>query len=55
MGLIVTVTFALCLWVVLTAIGGKSFDGLFLALIIIAAGVGLKITAGRIRSTARED
>lgn len=55
MGLVVTVTFALCLWIVLTAVGAKSFDGLFLAGIIIAAGAGLKIAAERIRSTSRED
>ena len=35
MGLVLDATFAACLWVVLWALGAKSFDALLLALVIV--------------------
>ena len=54
MGLIVTITFALCVWVTYYAVGGKSFDGVLLALGIIVAGIGLNIVSRRLRDSAPE-
>jgi len=55
MRLVVIVTFALSLWITWYALGGKSFDGILLALSIIAAAAGVEIVARRIRESARED
>ncbi len=38
MGLVLGTTFALILWVVLWAIGFKSFDGFVIAMVIIMLG-----------------
>ena len=43
MGFAVAVTFAFCTWIVLYAVGLKSFDGFLLALIIIATAAGVRI------------
>lgn len=45
MGFAVAVTFAFCTWVVLYAIGVKSFDGFLLALIIIVVAAGSRIVS----------
>lgn len=55
MGLVVTITFALCLWITWYALGGKSFDGILFALIIIVAAAGTEIVARRLRESERED
>ena len=55
MRLVVIVTFALCLWVTWYGLGGKSFDGILLALSIIAAAAGTEIVVRRLRESARED
>ncbi len=49
MALVVAATFAFCLWIVLFALGQKSFDGFFLALCIIALVAGTRILTSRIR------
>jgi hypothetical protein len=49
MGLVVTFTFAICLWVVIFSLGHRSFDGFFLALIIIVVGAGTRILLNRFR------
>jgi hypothetical protein len=54
MGLVVTITFALCTWITFYALGGKSFDGILLALAIIVAGIGLNVTARRVRESVGE-
>jgi len=46
MGLILTVTAGLVIWVVLWALGAKGFDAFLLATVIILVGASLKILAG---------
>jgi hypothetical protein len=46
MGLILTVTAGLVIWVVLWALGAKGFDAFLLAAVIILIGASLKILAG---------
>jgi hypothetical protein len=46
MGLALTTTFALCLWVVLWALGVKGFDGILLSVAIV-------LVAATIRSLGR--
>ncbi len=57
MGLILTTTAALILWIVLWALGAKGFDAGLLAVAIILVGAGMRILAGylpgRRRSRAR--
>jgi hypothetical protein len=43
MGLALTTTFALILWIVLWANGAKSFDGFLVAMIIILLGATVRI------------
>lgn len=43
MGLVVTTTVALMIWIVLWAIGTKSLDGFMIALVIITLGATAKI------------
>jgi hypothetical protein len=46
MGLILTVTAGLIVWVVLWALGTKGFDAFMLSAAIILVGASLKILAG---------
>ena len=46
MGLILTVTAGLIVWVVLWALGTKGFDAFLLSAAIILVGASLKIVAG---------
>jgi hypothetical protein len=46
MGLILTVTAGLIIWIVLWALGAKGFDAFMLAAAIILIGASLKILAG---------
>jgi len=46
MGLILTVTAGLVVWIVLWALNGKGFDSFLLAAAIILAGAALKILSG---------
>jgi hypothetical protein len=46
MGLVLTVTAGLILWVVLWALGAKGFDSFMLATLIIVVGASVKIIAG---------
>jgi hypothetical protein len=43
MGLVVCTTTAFIIWIVLWAIGFKSFDGFILALVIITLGATVRI------------
>jgi hypothetical protein len=43
MGLVLGTTFALILWIVMWAVGFKSFDGFMLALTIIMLGATVRI------------
>jgi hypothetical protein len=45
MGLVLTVTAGLAIWIVLWAIGAKGFDAFMLATVIILAGATVKILA----------
>jgi hypothetical protein len=46
MGLIITLTGGLIVWIVLWALGAKGFDAFMLAALIILVGASLKILAG---------
>jgi hypothetical protein len=46
MGLVLTVTAGLIIWIVLWALGAKGFDSFMLAAVIILAGACMKIVAG---------
>lgn len=49
MGLFVTSVFAISLWVVLSAFGVNSMDGMLLALVIIVTAAGVRIIGQRFR------
>jgi hypothetical protein len=46
MGLILTVTAGLVVWIVLWALGAKGFDAFMLATVIILVGATLRILTG---------
>jgi hypothetical protein len=46
MGLIITVTAGLVVWIVLWSLGAKGFDSFMLASAIILVGAAIKILAG---------
>jgi hypothetical protein len=46
MGLILTVTAGLVVWIVFWALGAKGFDAFMLATLIIVVGATLKILSG---------
>jgi hypothetical protein len=46
MGLVITVTGALALWIVLWALGAKGFDAFLLAGAIILVGAAMRILTG---------
>jgi hypothetical protein len=46
MGLILTLTSGLIVWIVLWALGAKGFDAFMLAALIILVGASLKIVSG---------
>jgi hypothetical protein len=46
MGLVLTVTAGLIIWIVLWALGAKGFDAFMLATVIILVGASLKILSG---------
>ncbi|MCD6726961.1 MAG: hypothetical protein LT070_06945 [Solirubrobacteraceae bacterium] len=54
MALSIVATFATSLWVVLWALGFKSFDGFLVALIIVLVAAGSQILASRLRSVRRD-
>jgi len=45
MGLALTSTLALCLWVVLWALGVKGFDGMLLTIVIVLIGATVRSLA----------
>jgi hypothetical protein len=45
MGLALTTTFALCLWVILWALGVKGFDGILLSAAIVLIGATIRSVA----------
>jgi hypothetical protein len=53
MGLAITTTFALCLWVVLWALGIKGFDGILLSIVIVLVAATLKSLMRFLPSTGR--
>jgi hypothetical protein len=48
MGLAFATTAALCLWVILWAIGVKAFDGMILALLIVIIAAGIQILSAHL-------
>jgi hypothetical protein len=46
MGLVLTATAGLVIWIVLWALGAKGFDAFMLATLIIVVGATLKIVTG---------
>lgn len=55
MGLVITATFAACLWVTLTALGAKSLDALLLALVIVLVVAGSRLLVGALPGVRNED
>ena len=55
MGLVITATFAASLWVTLTALGAKSFDGFMLALVIVLVAAGSRTLGGALPGVRRDD
>lgn len=45
MGLILTTTFGLVIWIVLWAIGAKGFDAFMVTLLIVTCGAAARIAA----------
>lgn len=46
MGLVLTVTAGLIIWIVLWALGAKGFDSFMLAVLVIVIGASVKLVAG---------
>jgi hypothetical protein len=46
MGLVLTLTGGLMVWIVLWALGAKGFDAFMLAAVIVLVGASLKILSG---------
>jgi hypothetical protein len=46
MGLVLTATAGLIIWIVLWALGAKGFDSFMLATLVIVVGASMKIVAG---------
>lgn len=46
MGLVLTLTGGLIIWIVLWALGAKGFDSFMLAIAVILVGASMKIVAG---------
>ena len=55
MGLVLTTTFAACLWVTLTALGAKSLDALLLSLVIVLVVAGSRLLVGALPGVRHED
>lgn len=55
MGLAIVATFSACLWIVLTAIGAKSFDAFLLSLLIVLIAAATRMLGGALPGTPRED
>jgi hypothetical protein len=53
MGLVLTVTFGMCLWVVLWALGVTGFDGFMLAALVVLLGGAGKILASYLPGGSR--
>lgn len=49
MGLSILAAFAVSVWIVLTALGAKSFDGLLLGLAIMLVGFGVTVVQRKLR------
>ena len=54
MGLAAVTTFALCLWIVLWAIGTKAFDAILLTLFIVVIAAAVKILLSYLPSQRTE-
>jgi hypothetical protein len=50
MGLVLTVTAGLVIWIVLWALGAKGFDSFMLATLVTIVGASLKILSGYLPS-----
>ncbi len=55
MGLVLVATFSACLWIVLTAVGAKSFDAFLLALVIVLIAAATRMLGSALPSAQRED
>jgi hypothetical protein len=45
MGIVLTLSFAMIVWIILWAIGGSGFDGFLVALLIMLVAAGAKVLA----------
>jgi Mn2+/Fe2+ NRAMP family transporter len=55
MAISLVVTFAVSLWIVLYAVGVKSFDAFIIALAIVVTGAGIVIAAARSKAGRPQD
>jgi hypothetical protein len=55
MGLVLTVTAGLVVWVVLWALGAKGFDAFMLAAVIMLIGASLRILSGYLPGRRRSN
>jgi hypothetical protein len=55
MGLILTITTGLVVWIALWALGAKGFDSFMLAALIMFVGVSLRILSGYLPGRRRSD
>lgn len=55
MGLAIIATFAACLWVVLTALGFKSFDGFLIGLVIVLVAAASRALVGALPGLSHKD
>ncbi len=54
MGFVITLTAALCIWIVLWAIGTKPDDAGIVALTIVLVGIAVRILSGYMRGNRAE-
>jgi hypothetical protein len=55
MGLVIIATSSACLWIILTALGAKSFDAFLLALVIVLVAAGTRLLRGALPGVSPED
>jgi hypothetical protein len=54
MGLVLSVTFGMILWIVLWALGSKGFDAFMLTALVVLLGAAGKILAGYLPGSRRD-
>lgn len=55
MGLVLTTTFAMILWIVLWALGSKGFDAFLISALVILLGAAGRILSGYLPGSTQRD